>query len=664
MNLVTLEGVGKQYSERVLLEGVDLRIESGERIGLIGVNGSGKTTLLRLVADLATPDAGSVTVWGNVRVTYLPQEPVLDPEHTVLEAVYHGEAPILRRLRDHAAAVRALDAAPDDGATQQRLHATVAALDAEGGWNAEAEAKAVLTRLGITDMDTRVATLSGGQHKRVALARALIDPADLLVLDEPTNHIDADTVAWLEAFLVRGNRSLLMVTHDRYFLDRVANRIVELDRRALVSYPGNYGHYIEKRAQRHERLTKSEEVRRRHLARELEWLRRGAKARSTKQKARKQRIDELQTLRYDRREDRVAFALASRRLGKRALEADHLSKAYGDQTVLDDVSLHLGPGDRIGILGPNGAGKSTLLDILAGRTEPDSGTVSWGDTVKLGYFDQRSAELRDDLRLIDYIDQEAPLIQTPDGGRVTSALMLEWLLFSRKQQQAYIGSLSGGERRRLYLLRTLIHQPNVLLLDEPTNDVDIETLGVLEDFLDRFTGTLIVVSHDRYFLDRTVDQLAVVQGGRLHAGYPVPFESYLRIRGEQRANGTGPDAENAAGSANSASGIRDSSAGPDQPGESNATSTSHATATADATQRGTVRPRKLSFKEARELEAVTASIATQEARKAELEAAINGAGADFARMSALADELAALEEQLDDATMRWLELSEIAEGGG
>ena len=646
MNVVTLEGIEKQYSERVLLDGVDLRINRGDRIGLIGVNGSGKTTLLRMVAGLEQPDAGSLTVWGGVRVRYLPQEPSLDPAHTVLEAVFAGESPTLRRLRAQAEAVRALEEDPGDPERQARLHATVAELDATGGWAAEAQAKSVLTRLGLTDLGARVGTLSGGQHKRVALARALVDPVDVLVLDEPTNHVDAETIAWLERQLLSGTHALLMVTHDRYFLDRVANRIVELDRRRLVAYGGNYSTYLEQRSARHERLAKAEEDRRRALARELDWLRRGAKARSTKQKARKQRVAELQTLRYDRREDRVALALTSRRLGKRVLEAEGLTKAYDGAPVLDGVSLHLGPGERLGILGPNGAGKSTLLDLLAGHLTPDAGSASWGETVALGYFDQRGAALRDDLRVIDYVDQEAPLVRTPDGRRVSAALMLEWLLFPRPKQQAYVGSLSGGERRRLYLLRTLIHRPNVLLLDEPTNDLDIETLGVLEDFLDAFTGTLIVVSHDRYFLDRTVDQLAILEDGRLHTGYPVPFESTLRIRREQAE---------AAAAASEGAAARTAKAEPDG-----------AKASAPAKEpeaRSRNRPRKLSFHEARELEQLERRIEADEARKAELETAINGAGGDFERMRLLSEELEALEAALERATERWLELSEIAEGG-
>lgn len=650
MNLVTLEQVRKQFSERVLLDAVDLRLNSGDRIGLIGRNGSGKTTLLRIVAGREPPDGGTVTVWGGVRVGYLPQEPVLAPEATVLEAVYSGDAPQLTLLRAFAQVSRSLaqlggaaDAAAAD-ALQARLGELTAALDRTGGWSADAEARAVLTRLGITAFEAPIDTLSGGQQKRVALARALVDPTDLLVLDEPTNHLDAETLDWLEKYLLRAPRALLMVTHDRYFLDRVANRILDLDRRQLVSYPGNYRHYLEQRSLRQERLAKSEEARRAQLRRELEWLRRGAKARSTKQKARVQRVEELARIEYDSGEDRVALALAGRRLGKHVLTATGLAKSYHGRPVLQGVDLTLGPGERVGIIGPNGAGKSTLLDLLAGLLPPDAGSVTWGETTVLGYFDQRSAGLKDDMKVIDYVEQEAPLIQSSDGHKVSASRMLEWLLFPGPQQHAYIGSLSGGERRRLYLLCTLIQRPNVLFLDEPTNDLDIETLGVLEAFLEQFTGTVLVVSHDRYFLDRTVDQLAVLEDGRLLAGYPTPFETFLRLRGEQRtrfaAGAAGLQAPAAARSSSMESTENGPIASPSPPPA-----------------------RKLTWKEARELAALEAEIAALEARRAELEAALHSAGSDFERIQAVAEELATLDAPLDAALERWLVLSEIGAGG-
>ena len=647
MNLVTLQNVRKQYSERLLLDDVGLLINRGDRIGLIGVNGSGKTTLLRIIAGLETPDHGKVTIWGGVRVRYLAQEPALDERLSVLDTLFQSNAPQMRLLRDYEAAMLALQRQPADPAVQGRFATMTETMDREGGWTAEADAKAVLSRLGISDFDALVVTLSGGQRKRVALARALLDPGDLLILDEPTNHIDADAVDWLEGYLLDLPAALLMVTHDRYFLDRVVNRIVELDRRQLVSYTGNYTRYLEQSAVRHERLAEMEEDRRRLLRRELEWLHRSPSARATKQKARKQRVDELLTISYDSRQDKVAMTLASRRLGKKVLTARGLAKAYDGKPVFADVDFELAPGDRVGIIGPNGAGKSTFLDILAGKLLPDAGSAEWGETVHIGYYDQRNVELDESQRVIDFIKGEAELIRvqernTPAWNRtaadiqlIDAAQMLEWFLFPRPQQYASIAALSGGERRRLYLLRTLIHQPNVLLLDEPTNDLDIQTLAVLEEFIDHFAGCLVVASHDRYFLDRAVDYLVSFENGQVSGRYPAPFSVYRRLREEEeqeeREEGkTGKGRkEGKTDSANNRS--RDD---------------------------GLRQTRRLTWKEQRELEGLEARIEGLEARRAALQAEVNASGDDYLRLQELAGQLEALEAELDEAMMRWLELAD------
>ncbi|RIK36003.1 MAG: ABC transporter [Chloroflexi bacterium] len=637
MNLVTLDNLSKQLGERLLFEGVNLLINAGDRIGLIGVNGSGKSTLLRIIAGLEAPDQGSVTIWGGVRVEYLPQEPELDDRLTVLETLFRSDSPQMRLLRDYEQTSAALDAQPNDSHLQTRLGELSAQLDHTGGWAAENNAKTVLTRLGIDDYSALVGTLSGGQRKRIALARALIDRADLLILDEPTNHIDADTVAWLESYLVGEQTAatpngsagaLLMVTHDRYFLDRVVNRIIELDRREVVSYPGNYSRYLELREERHLRLAAADEKRQNLLRRELEWLRRGVMARGTKQKARKQRVEELLQIRGDRGEERVAIALAGRRLGNQVLTARKLTKSYDGQPVLDRVDFALEPGDRIGIIGPNGAGKSTLLDILAGKTVADSGSFAWGDTVRIGYYDQRSAELDENLRLIDFIEQEAPLIRTKEGEIVEAARMLEWFLFPRPLQYARISSLSGGERRRLYLLRTLIHQPNVLFLDEPTNDLDIPTLTVLEEFLDHFAGALVVVSHDRYFLDRTVDFLVPLEQGRLGARYPTPYTTYVRLRQEAEA-------------------VAKSAPTPVEP--------------ASAPPRADSRKPKPSWKDARELERLENQVAALEAKKAFLLEKIASHADDYLQLQQLSAQLQALEPELEQTLSQWLEIAERVE---
>jgi ATP-binding cassette subfamily F protein uup len=581
--------------------------------------------LLRLVAGLEAPDVGSVSVRGGIRLRYLPQEPPLDEALTVLAQLFDdSDSPQVRLLRDYEWASQQLQQQPQSVHWQEQVGILSDQMERTGGWSAEAQVKAILTRLGVTDFGTPIASLSGGQRKRVALARALIDRADLLILDEPTNHIDAEIIAWLEEYLLTQPGALLMVTHDRYFLDHVVNRIVELDRRQLVSYPGNYSRYLELSAARQENLAAGELKRQNLLRRELEWLRRGAQARSTKQKARKQRVEELQRLTYDRGDQTVSIALASRRLGKQVLQATNLSKVFNGRPIFTEVDFMLEPGDRIGIIGPNGAGKSTLLNILAGKLVPDTGMVEWGETVHLGYYDQQSSALDEQLRVVDFIEQEAPLIRTRDGSLISAFQMLEWFLFPRSQQHAYIATLSGGERRRLYLLYTLIHQPNVLFLDEPTNDLDIQTLTVLEEFLDHFQGSLVVASHDRYFLDRTIDYLVSFENGQVSFRYPAPFSVYQQLRAEQVK-------------------VSQSSIAAATPKREEK---SHST--------------KLTWKEQRELEVLERQVETLEAQKAILQAEINSSGSDYVRLQALAEQLQTLESDLETILTRWIELSELA----
>lgn len=627
MSLITLENISKQYSERLLLDRVNLLVNEGDRIGLIGLNGSGKSTFLRLVAGLEVPDTGSRVVQGGIKIQYLSQVPALNDSLTVLAQLFESDSAQVRLLRDYEWASQQLGQQPESVYWQEQLTSLSDQMERSGGWSVEANVKAILTRLGITNFAAPIASLSGGERKRVALAHALIERADLLILDEPTNHIDAETIAWLEEYLLTQPGALLLVTHDRYFLDRMVNRIIELDRRQLVSFPGNYSRYLELSAVRRETLAAAEAKRQNLLRRELEWLHRGAQARSTKQKARKQRVEELQQLAYDRGDQTVSMALAGRRLGKKVLHASGLSKSFEGQVLFQAVDFYLEPGDRLGIIGPNGAGKSTLLNVLAGKIPPDSGTVEWGETVHLGYYDQQSSGLDESQRVIDFIENEAPLIRTKDGSTISAFQMLEWFLFPRPQQYAYIATLSGGERRRLYLLYKLIHQPNVLLLDEPTNDLDIQTLTVLEEFLDHFQGSLVVVSHDRYFLDRTVDFLVSFERGRVSSRYPAPFESYLRLRAEESRSTSERPLERPV----------------DQKGENKP------------------RPRKLTWKEQQELTDFEARIERLEAQKATLQAEINSSGSAYLRLQTLADQLQALEAELETTLERWLELSEIAE---
>lgn len=634
MNLLTLENVSKQFSERLLLDAVNFSINAKERIGLLGVNGSGKTTLLRIIAGEETADDGRVTIWGGVRVEMIHQEPELDEGSTVLDQLFHSDSPQMRLLQEYERTNQQLEREPSNPTLNRRLLELSAEMEHTGGWAAEANAKAVLTKLGIIDFDVPISTLSGGQRKRVALARALIDRADLLILDEPTNHIDAETVAWLEEYLISAPGALLMVTHDRHFLNRVVNRIVELDRRQLVSYDGNYSRYLELRQTRHERLAAEEKKRQKFLKRELEWIRRTPMARGTKQKARKQRIAELQRIHYDADTDRVAMALASRRLGKTVLTASDLTKSYDGMQVVKGVEFSLGPGDRFGLLGPNGAGKSTFLDMLAGKLQADAGQIIWGETVRLGYYDQRTVELPESQRLIEFIEAEAAVIQAKDGSRVEAAQMLEWFLFPRKMQWGRIGSLSGGERQRLYLLRTLIHQPNVLLLDEPTNNLDVQTLAVVEEFLDAFLGCLVVVSHDRYFLDRTVDFILPFEDGRLGRRYPAPYDLYRRLRAEDEGTARV---------------------------DRTSTTTRPASHGSGSSRRMTESRQKLTWDEKQELEKLEIQIANWEKEKAQLQQRINDSGNDYQKLLTLSSALTTVETSLESAFEHWAELSERQE---
>ena len=636
MNLLSLENVSKQFSERLLLDAVSLSINAGERIGLIGVNGSGKTTLLRIIAGLEAPDSGQVTVWGGVRIEMVRQEPQLDESATVLEQLFRSSSPQMRLLRDYESVSQRLEHEPASQALQRRLLELSEEMERSGGWAAAANAKSILTKLGISDFDARIDTLSGGQRKRVALARALIDRADLLVLDEPTNHVDIEIIEWLEDYLTTEPGALLMVTHDRHFLDRVVHRIVELDRRQLVSYAGNYSRYLELRQLRHERLAAGERQRRNLLKREFEWIRRTPMARGTKQKARRQRVAELQRIHYDSDTDRVVMALATRRLGKTVLTAKGLTKSYDGSAAVNQIDFTLEPGDRIGLLGPNGAGKSTFLDMLAGKVNLDAGQIKWGETVRLGYYDQQTRDLDDGQRLIEFIEEEAPLIQSRDGSRVEAAQMMEWFLFPRKMQWGRIGSLSGGERRRLYLLRTLVHQPNVLLLDEPTNDLDVQTLTVIEEFLDAFTGCLIVASHDRYFLDRTVDFIVPFEDGRLGKRYPAPYETYRRLYSRD-SQATRVD------------------------GTLRAPAPERRSANGQTAPRSTGTGNKLTWKESQELARLETEIAGWEEELASLQQQINNSGSDYQALHSLSAKLTDVESSLESAFERWAELSERQE---
>ncbi|MFB0846293.1 ABC-F family ATP-binding cassette domain-containing protein [Paenibacillus oleatilyticus] len=632
MNIMTVEDLYKSYGEKVLFDGIHFQINEKERIGLVGVNGTGKSTLLKIMAGLESTERGKLIHANHFHVEYLPQNPSFDSDSTVLEQVFYGDTPMMQALREYEWALAELQLAPEDEKRQAKLFAAQQRMDATGAWDASTTAKTVLTRLGIRDFGQKIGTLSGGQRKRVAMARALIQPADLLILDEPTNHIDHETVQWLEEFLAKWRGALLLVTHDRYFLDRVTNRIFELDRGKLYSYEGNYAAFLEKKAERLEREAAEEDKRQNLLRRELAWLRRGAKARTTKQKARVERVVELRDRKVDGPAAQMDISLGASRLGKKIMELEDVSKSFEQRKIVDNFSYIVLPEDRIGIIGPNGTGKSTFLNMLAGRLEPDAGSIVTGLTVKLAYYTQESVEMDEKQRAIDYIKEAAEVVRTSSGESVTAAQMFERFLFTPAQQWTPIGKLSGGERRRLYLLRTLMGEPNVLLLDEPTNDLDIQTLTILEEYLEDFPGVVITVSHDRYFLDRTADHLFVFEGeGRIRRFFGNYTEYLEASRSEKQAAAEERRETKAAGE------------------------------TAQTQQRESNRPRKLSYKEQKEWDEIEDKIAGLEDRLAQVKQDIENAGSDYTKAQELFQEEQELTQRLEEAMDRWTELSELVE---
>jgi ABC transport system ATP-binding/permease protein len=514
MKMLTGENVSKTYGEKQLFNNISFTIKEKERVGLIGINGTGKSSLLKIIASLDTPDDGKIITSKDYSITFLDQQPELDVEKTVLEQVFHGDAPILKLMRAYEKTLLELNLSPNDTLVQEALFQLQKQMDALNGWDASTNAKSILMKLGIEDFSKKIGELSGGQKKRVALAQVLIAEPDLLILDEPTNHLDFDSVKWLEEYLSRYSGSILLVTHDRYFLDRVANRMFELDGGLLYSYKGNYAAFLEAKAIREENEAATFEKRKNLFRRELEWIRRGAKARSTKQKARIQRFDELDEKVSNGKlsSEKLDISLNGSRLGKQVFELKDASKRYGAKTILNHFDLLVKPGDRIGIIGKNGTGKSTLLNILAKQIPLDEGEFIMGQTVKIAYYTQESEDMDESKRMIEYIKETAEIVETSDGKTISAAQMLERFLFPPFTHGTPIRKLSGGEKRRLYLLKILMTAPNVLLLDEPTNDLDTQTLTVLEDYLEDFPGVVITVSHDRYFLDKVAEQLLVLQG--------------------------------------------------------------------------------------------------------------------------------------------------------
>ena len=593
MNLITMEHLTKSYTERLLFDDTSFSINEGEKIGLIGINGTGKSTLLKLAAGLEEPDGGTVIRGRNLTVRYLPQNPDFDPEDTVLAGVLKMQ----------------------EGFSHP--------------WDIESQAKTMLTKLGIMDFEAKLGTLSGGQRKRAALAGVLLSTADLFILDEPTNHLDSEMAEWLEDYLKKYNGALLMITHDRYFLDSVTNRIVELDKGKLYSYQTNYEGFLELKAERLSMEQASERKRQSILRVELEWMKRGARARSTKQKGRIQRFEEMSARKAPELDKEVELSSISSRLGRTTVEAEGLSKAYGDKILFKDFTYIFLKNDRIGIIGPNGSGKSTLMKCIAGWILPDAGSVTVGQTVKMGYFSQENEAMDESLKVIDYIKEAGEYVKTPDGS-ISASQMLERFLFPPAVQYTVIGKLSGGEKRRLYLLRILMEAPNVLLLDEPTNDLDIRTLTILEDYLDGFEGIVITVSHDRYFLDRVTRRIFAFEGNGCVRQYEGGYTDYLAAR-EERELLNAPEISKEKEKKSS--------------GDTR------------------VREKKLKFTyaEQRDWETIEADIAKLEEELEELDRQIGEAASSYSRLSGLMAQKAETERLLEEKMERWMYLEDLAQ---
>ena len=597
MNLLTMEHIIKSYTDRILLNDIGFSISENEKIGVIGINGMGKSTLLKVVAGIEPYDSGKISMRSQVKICYLPQTPVFESGTTVLKAAVEGN------------------------------------IDEMNQWTVEADAKAMLNQLGFTEYDEKIEHMSGGQKKRIALVNALLTSADILVLDEPTNHLDNAMSEWLEEYLIQFRGAVLMVTHDRYFLDRVVNRIVEVDNGKLYSYPGNYSEFVRLKEERQNMALATERKRKSLLRTELEWLSRGARARSTKQKAHIDRIKAMQEIQDIQEEKRVSMSSVASRMGNKTIELSDISKSYGEKILIKDYNYIFLKNDRIGIIGPNGCGKTTLLKILNGIVRPDTGTVEIGKTIRVGYFSQENEYMDDSEKVIDYVKEVGEYITTPEG-KITASQMLENFLFDGAMQWSRIEKLSGGEKRRLYLLRVLMSSPNVLILDEPTNDLDIQTLTILEDYLDRFDGIIIIVSHDRYFLDRTVNRIFSFEGEGEIRQFEGGYSDYL-IRKELEAV---PEEKVSAGKAEKAD--KD--------------------ANKDAWKQHEKKIR-FTYKEQKEFESIDDDIAELEGEIEKLDQEIAQNVTNSSRLNDLLKEKEQIEQALDEKMDRWVYLNDLNE---
>jgi ATP-binding cassette subfamily F protein uup len=624
------EGLTSTYGEKTLFENVNFIINENDRIGLIGVNGSGKTSLLNVIADLTSPEAGSITKPNDYTIGYLKQQPDLDQNKTIMEAIFEGQQPVFKTIRAYEDALAKFSAHPEDPQAVDRYTKMQAKMDQEDAWEADSQVKTILTQLKIKDTSQQIANLSGGQQKRVGLAQVLIEQPDLLLLDEPTNHLDLDSVVWLQDFLKSYKGAVLLVTHDRYFLDQVTNHIWELSFGHLYHYEGNYQDFVAKKAERVELAQETEKKNQQLYKKELAWMRTGAKARSTKQKGRINRFHELEgkvgKLKTD--ED-VSINLGSQRLGKDVIEFKNANLTLGDHQILHDFNWLVTAGDRIGITGENGAGKTSLLNVIAQRVPLDSGVLKIGETVKLGYYTQQTEGVDDNKRMVEFLTEIADNVTEKDGNKISVTQLLERFLFPRFMHGTLIRKLSGGEKRRLYLLKILMQQPNVLLLDEPTNDLDIGTLTVLEDYLDHFAGTVITVSHDRYFLDKVADNLLIFHGNGDIQRYTGFFTDYLKEAQQAQA-------------------------------ASQAAKTTAKKATKKESASQAAKPKKktkLTYAEKLEWDHIDEDLDQLDTQQKEIEQQMAAAASDYTKLADLQKQLDAVKKQVDEKTARWEYLS-------